>query len=70
MRFDIYRRLQIEVRREGNAWAVYQWVPGKRVPCDDVVISASVTIEEIPTYLDDIYHELAGPGDEVRVIET
>lgn len=69
MQFDIYGRFQIEIRREGGGWAAYRQAPGKRVPCDDVIIPASMAADEISTYLDDIYHELAGPGDEVRVIE-
>lgn len=69
MRFDIYGRFQIEVQRKNGAWAVYRLAPGKRALLDDVIIPASVAADEIPTYLDDIYHELAGPGDEVRAIE-
>lgn len=63
MRFDIYRRLQLEVVREAGQWAVYGAAAGKRVRADDIVIPADVTEEELAAYLDDLYHEMARPGD-------
>lgn len=68
MHFDIYGRFHIEVRREGGAWAVYRQAPGRRVPCADVIIPAHLSADEISIYLDDIYHELASPGDQVTQI--
>lgn len=65
MRFDIYRRLQLDVVREAGQWAVYQSVAGKRVRGGEIVIPADVTEAELAAYLDDLYHEMARPGDVV-----
>jgi hypothetical protein len=66
MKFNIYGRFQVDVRRENDAWAVYRTEPGKRVPFEDVVIPPDVSADELATYLDDIFHEYAGPGDNVE----
>ncbi|WP_413675090.1 hypothetical protein ACEN9H_13030 [Massilia cellulosiltytica] len=68
MRFNIYGRFQVDVRRENDAWAVYRAVPGKRVPFEEVVIPADVPADELATWLDDIFHEYAGHGDMVEPI--
>jgi hypothetical protein len=68
MKFDIYGRFQVEVRRENEAWAVYRPALGKRVPLYDVVIPSDVAADELATYLDDVFHELAGPGQNVERI--
>jgi hypothetical protein len=66
MIFDIYRRFQLDVRRENDCWVIYRPEPGKRARVNDVVIPSTLEAEEIATYLDDIYHELAGPGQRVE----
>ena len=65
MRFDIYGRFQLEVRRENDAWQAYRLEGGKRVPEGELVIPPDIGTEELAIYLDDIYHEYAGPGDAV-----
>ena len=65
MRFNIYGRFQVDVRRENDAWAVYRAESGKRTPFDEVVIPPDVPADELATYLDDIFHEYAGHGDNV-----
>lgn len=65
MRFDIYGRFQIEVRRENDAWEAYHVEPGKRAKVADLVIPATLQAGEIATYLDDVYHEMAGLGQNV-----
>lgn len=68
MKFDIYGRFQLDVRREHDAWQVYHLAPGKRAKVEDLVIPPTLDAHEIATYLDDIYHELAGLGQNVRPI--
>lgn len=68
MKFDIYNRFQLEIIREGNAWAVYRLGLGTRVKTD-LVIPSSVSENELATYLDDIYHEMSGPGLEIRILK-
>jgi hypothetical protein len=66
MRFDIYGRFQVEVRREGDAWVAYRAELGKRSRLNDVVFPADLDAGDIGTYLDDVFHEFAGIGQSVE----
>lgn len=66
MRFDIYGRFQLEVRRDNDTWEVYRHELGKRARVVDVVIPSTLAAEEIAIWLDDIYHEFSGPGQRVE----
>lgn len=66
MRFDIYGRFQLEIRRENDCWVVYRHELGKRARVYDVVIPPTLAAEEIANWLDDIYHEFSGPGQRVE----
>jgi hypothetical protein len=69
MKFDVYGRFQIEVRREDDAWVAYQIALGKRTKITTFAIPQEIqTSAEIATYLDDLYHEAARPGQSVRVL--
>jgi len=65
MRFDIYRRFQVEIVRAGDAWTAYRPGAGTRMPLDELVIPAHLAPADLVTYLDDVYHEYAGVGDEI-----
>ncbi len=69
MKFNIYGRFRIEVRRENDAWAVYRSELGKRIMLNDVVIPSDIEADEIAIYLDDIFHEYAGPGQCVELVD-
>ena len=68
MKFDIYGRFQLEVLRENDAWGVYRLAPGTRERDTDLVIPASVEPDELAAYLDDLFHELARPGQTVVLL--
>lgn len=68
MKFDIYGRFQLDVRRENDAWEVYHLEPGKRAKVSELVIPPTLEAAEIATYLDDIFHELAGPRQNVKLM--
>jgi hypothetical protein len=68
MRFNIYGRFQLEVRREDDSWEVYRLEQGKRAKLNDVVIPSMLEAEEIATYLDDIFHEYSSPGQHVELL--
>lgn len=68
MKFNIYGRFQVEIRRENDCWIVYRLELGKRGRMNDVVIPGNLEEIEIATYLDDIFHELAGIGQRVEAI--
>jgi len=68
MKFDIYNRFHIEILRQHDAWIACRTEHGMRVPVDDLVIPPDLEPHELATYLDDIYHELAGFGDVIACI--
>ncbi len=68
MRFDIYGQQQLDVVRDSDGWKVYGVGDGKRVLLNDVVIPSEVEENDIPTFLDDLFHELARPGKTIRRI--
>lgn len=69
MRFDVYGRFQIEVRRETDRWVAYRIALGKRMRISNFAIPAEIrTPQEIARYLDDIFHEAARPGHSVSQI--
>ena len=67
MRVNVYGRFRLEVVREGTRWTVYRLETGKRIKVRDFAIPSSLHEAEIGTFLDDIYHELAGPGETVQL---
>jgi hypothetical protein len=68
MRLNVHGRFQLEILRDRDPWIAYRIGKGTRVPDPDVVIPASAQPDEIPTFLDDIFRELAGPGTTIRVL--
>ncbi|HXF81125.1 MAG TPA: hypothetical protein VN598_19805 [Usitatibacter sp.] len=68
MKLDVYGRLRLEVLREGDAWVVFRLEPGKRIAIPELAIPADVPPGEVATFIDDLYHEMSGPGQGVRVI--
>jgi hypothetical protein len=66
MKFNLYGRFQIEVRREHAAWIAYRAELGKRTRLDDVVIPPDMAPDEIAIYLDDVFHEYARSGERVE----
>ncbi len=69
MKFNIYGRFQVEVRRENESWGVYRAEMGKRAPLHDVVIPSDIEADDIALYLDDIFHEFAGIGQRVEQLQ-
>ncbi len=69
MRFDIYGRYTLEVERQDDGWAVYRPDRGGHRRVFDFVIPSDLPDTEIATYLDDILHELAGLGAEIRRLD-
>lgn len=70
MKFNVYGRFQIELRREQGSWCAYRHEHGKCVPLHDVIIPGDVGVDELATFLDDLFHEYARPGDSVSVLES
>jgi hypothetical protein len=70
MLFDIYGRFRIEVLRVGERWNVYRPGLGAHVPMFEVSIPPELDQVELDAFLDDLYHELGGPGLVVRQVEA
>jgi len=68
VKFDVYGRFQVEVQREGGEWVAYKLALGKRLVWGELVIPSTLESSEIATYLDDLWHEAAKPGQMVREI--
>lgn len=68
MKYSIYGRFELSVERRGNKWLVFQSSDGKRTPATNIVIPDDCPEQEIPDYLDAIFHELARPGDRIAVL--
>ena len=68
MRFDIYGRFQLEVLRENEEWVAYELGIGVRTRDNDIVIPSSLEANELAAYLDDLFHELGGPGQKVLLL--
>ena len=68
LKFDIYRRFQLEVLRENNAWVVYRLGLGTRSRTNDVVLPAELEAGELATFLDDLFHELDRENQGVREV--
>jgi hypothetical protein len=68
MKFDVYGRFQVEVVRENDEWVVYKLGLGTRARSRDLIIPSFVAPSEVAGYLDDLLHELSGPGQCVRLL--
>jgi hypothetical protein len=69
MKFNIYGRFQVEVRREKESWIVYRAEMGKRAKLNDIVIPPELEKNDIVGYLDDLFHEFAGVGQCVELMQ-
>ena len=67
MRFSVYGRFKLDVIRERNQWIVYRLELGKRIRVREFAIPSSLREADIATFLDDIYHERAKPGQTVQL---
>ena len=68
VKFNIYGRFQIEVLRESDDWVAYRVAPGTGIRVNLAIPQEIRTSTEIATWLDDLYHELARPGQSVTVL--
>jgi len=68
LKFDVYGRFQIEVRREAGHWVAYRNELGKRTRINVAIPQEIHKPEEIAQYLDDLYHEFARPGQSVSQV--
>ena len=68
MKFDVYGRFLVEVLRENGVWGVYKIGLGKRTRLNDIVLPPDLEVAELAVFLDDVFHELSGPGDRIEPV--
>lgn len=68
LRFDVYGRFHLEVYRIEGAWQVYRLGAGRKRLDGSVMLPRELTPSEIGKYLEDILHEYAVPGAEIRLL--
>ncbi|MGZ5123421.1 MAG: DUF7661 family protein [Burkholderiales bacterium] len=68
MKFDVYGRFQLEVLWENDSWIAYRTGLGTRARDSSIIIPESLAPEELASYLDDLFHELSGPGQTIRAL--
>lgn len=69
MKFDVYGRFTVEVVQEGESWVAYRVELGKRRRESRLVFPLDLPEAAIATFLDDIYHEFAAPGQSIQRIQ-
>jgi hypothetical protein len=69
MKFDVYGRFVVEVIRRGEDWEVYRIEQGKRVRMREAAIPSEMSADQIPYFLDDLWHESASPGKTIRGLD-
>jgi hypothetical protein len=69
VKFSIYGRFQVGLQRRNGQWTAFRLEGGKRVSLNDIVIPDELEEPtEIARYLDDLFHELSGPGDRIEML--
>ncbi len=69
MRFDIFGRYQLEIRRVGTEWVAYRPGAGTLLALPDLVIPPELTEAQLAGYLYDLLHELSEPGRSLRRVD-
>jgi hypothetical protein len=69
MKFNIYGRFVLEVIRENGNWKAYRVGDGTRRRERDLGIPSELEPGELAGFLDDVYHELAEPGRQIRQLD-
>jgi hypothetical protein len=68
MRFDVFGKFQIELARRDGKWIVSRFGQGMGSPLD-LAIPPEYDMARALRFLEDLWHESAGPGREIRRIE-
>ena len=61
MKFNIYDRFTLEIDRQDETWKAWRIGEGRKHPETNLVIPPDLPESDLVTFLDDIYHEMAGP---------
>jgi hypothetical protein len=68
MRFSIYGRYEVDIERRAGRWVAFRRGPGTRREDRAIVVPADLHEDDLATYLDDLLHEEAVPGQSIRRI--
>ena len=68
-RFDVYGRMQLLLEQDGRSWRAYVLgSDGKRRTYDELQVPDGLPVDALAAHLDEILHELGGPGRSVTRI--
>ncbi len=69
MKINVFGRI-VEVARDNGEWVLYTLGEGKKRRENDIVIPADLNEKDVVTFIADIFHEFATPGNsEVKVLK-
>jgi len=68
--FDVYGRLQVVLRPGDDGWWIAETVgsDGKRRQLPEVIIPLDTSPDNLPAFLEAVFHESAGPGATIKPI--
>ncbi len=67
--FEVYRLFVVHAERAGDGWRLLRvGADGKRGLLD-AVVPPGLAAADLAGYLDELFHELASPGDAVRRVD-
>ncbi len=69
MKFNVYDRFVLEIIQEKGQWKAYRVGDGAKIPDNDLIIPPDLDSSELITFLDDMLHELARPGQEIKFLD-
>ena len=71
IRIDVYGQFEADVVREYGSWVAYRrGADGKRRRLHDLLLDDDAEAEDVLFALEVVFHELGGPGAELRVVDV
>ena len=67
--FEVYGRFTLVLLREGDGWRVFRKGEGVLRAKPGLVAPGDMTPDDLCVFLDDYYHELAAPGQAIRLLD-
>ena len=70
LRFDVYGILQVALRPGADGWWIAERIgsDGKRRHLPEVLIPPGTSPDQVPDFLEAVFHESARPGTKIELI--
>ncbi len=69
MKFNVYDIFVLEITQENGRWTAFRVGEGTRIPDYDLIVPQDLDESELTTFLDDMFHELARPGKDIKRLD-